>query len=499
MRLDSIWLKTILLLAAIMLVLGEVSYVQASSITFIPPGFIEVLLGGSGNDYVWRARVFPNGSMVLAVTTQSFGVPYSTQYDGGLWVAYLDPTGMPLRQWVYNYSSPLTIYDEELLSDGSVVLVGATSSWKAIIGRILSNGTVSFFKRVSPVPTEYFSYLTSVTVSPDGYILAGGSYYDLSTRNFYTWIIKMRGDGSIVWSKAFNIPPYSPLIMSLKFVNETTVVAAGFHAYYRAWIGALDYSTGELKWSFWAGTSPNDRFYRLSVIPGGMIAVAGRTGTSGLGGTDALLALFRHSDGSLVWSKAIGTPNNDEGWDTAYTGDGIILVGYAPVEPAEYKNDTIIAKYSLDGTLAWYKIYGGHGRDWAYSAYVDSHGYIYVFGGFEVEPGNTDALILKTNERGEILGCSYTRYGTLSSASPSLPMSPASSTPSDITPYTTTASLPLSSKPVTEAGHTMLCRAYVGGKLLTRPTDNAISLTIAALLIIPAATMLAVLGTKKRF
>lgn len=218
------------------------------------------------------------------------------------------------------------------------------------MARILSNGSVAFLERISPTPNEYYSYLTSVTVALDGNIVVGGIYYDLSSRNYYTWLLKLDENGGVIWSRAYSIAPQSPMIMSVKFINETTMIAAGYNWRSRAWLGAVNYTDGSIIWSRLIGISSADRLYRLNIVPGGLIAVAGRTDASGIGGTDALLMLFRFN-GSLVWSKAIGTPGNDEGWDAIHDDGGIVLTGYAPVNPAEYKNDTVVAKFSLDGSL----------------------------------------------------------------------------------------------------------------------------------------------------
>jgi hypothetical protein len=137
------------------------------------------------------------------------------------------------------------------------------------------------------------------------------------------------------------------------------------------------------------GGSARDEAVAVSFDSEGNTIVAGfsDSGSAPLSGRVPFLVKF-DSTGNVLWSKAfepspstgsyVGIPGISGG--LAIDCDNNIIVAGSVVLPGR-DHDAFVAKFAPNGTILWYKTFGGSKREHAYGVALDNFGNIYVTGG----------------------------------------------------------------------------------------------------------------------
>lgn len=147
---------------------------------------------------------------------------------------------------------------------------------------------------------------------------------------------------------------------------------------------------GTVLWTRQLGTPAADRPYGVALDGQGGVFVTGYTSGDLDGqhpdnaGNDAFL-LRVTAAGELAWITQFGTPDAaDRGYGLATGPDGATYVaGYSKGDLAADNagdKDIYVACFAPDGTLAWVQQFGGSGEDKAQAVTVDSSGRVIVVG-----------------------------------------------------------------------------------------------------------------------
>lgn len=133
------------------------------------------------------------------------------------------------------------------------------------------------------------------------------------------------------------------------------------------------------------------------------------TGISTGSGTDLdVVTLSLALNGSVRWIKRWNNPNansKDNGWCITQDDDHNIYVG-GNTKSSSGDYNLLILSYTSNGTLRWYRIYGGAGgsHDKSYSIVYGEDGYVYA-AGYSVENGSyPDILVIKYSTSGNYAG-----------------------------------------------------------------------------------------------
>ncbi|UXE60856.1 MAG: hypothetical protein KA717_36250 [Woronichinia naegeliana WA131] len=169
------------------------------------------------------------------------------------------------------------------------------------------------------------------------------------------------------------------------------------------------------QWTKLLGTSGVDRAFGLTTGNDGAIYVSGYTngnldGQTNSGGYDAFITQY-NPDGTKVWTKLLGTGNNDFAYALTTGNDGAIYVsGYTEgnLDGQTYSGgaDAFLTKYNPDGTKAWTKLLGTGGSNQANGLTTGNDGAIYVSGftsgnlDGQTNSGSYDAFVTKYNPDG---------------------------------------------------------------------------------------------------
>lgn len=142
-------------------------------------------------------------------------------------------------------------------------------------------------------------------------------------------------------------------------------------------------------------------------------ATEGGLGGPGAGGQDAFLARYTAA-GALLWTRQIGTPQWDEAIGVAVDGAGGVFIAgdtkgsLGGPNPAPGIEDAFLAKYDAAGSLLWTRQLGTPGIDIGFDAAADSAGNAFIAGwtaGSLGGPsaGGVDAFIAKYDATGALL------------------------------------------------------------------------------------------------
>ncbi len=239
-----------------------------------------------GDDSFNSVTVAPNGDIIVAGSTESFGAG-----DRDVWILRLDADGNVKWQKTYRGPSDEWATAVALADNGDIIVAGYTYSfgaggWDAWVLRLDSKGNVKWQKtyRGSRGDGAY-----AVAVAPNGDIIIAGD-----TRSFgagtpdyeNVWIIRLDSEGRIIWQKTYSVNTEGGnCAFSTAVAPNGDIIVTG------SFTMKLD-ANGNVIWA------KNVAGMDVAVIPNGDIVIAGNTNSFGTGGRDIWL-LRLPPDGEL--------------------------------------------------------------------------------------------------------------------------------------------------------------------------------------------------------
>lgn len=378
----------------------------------------QVVIGASGDDG-GADFIQVDGGFVIAGNTTSVG-------SGGrdALVFMTDSSGTPLWTTVYgggNHESAIGIVQ---LPDGGYAISGRTASHSysdidLYFARLDAQGGVTNFKSyggygedrsMGMIPTSDGQFLI-FGATRNGTISFGTSLQDVM-------LLKVTEYGDVIWSRAYG-GDVSEVSYSVKETPEGDFIV---FAYGDSWANQyvstdmyllkID-SKGNLLWTVCYGGDGYEMITAASagyVSPQGDIYVMGATNSYGAGDYDQILMKF-DSQGTLQWTRTIGTLGYDYGRGVITTGDDNVLAWGFIANPLNGSRNALVTKFtSDDGVPIWSKSYGGTSDDDIYRI-QETSGDSLVMMGLATSFGNggKDIWLIHTDPEGNT-DCHMTDY-----------------------------------------------------------------------------------------
>jgi uncharacterized repeat protein (TIGR01451 family) len=328
-------------------------------------------LGGSDMDFLGSLQLaHDSGYIVTGLTYSNDGDVMGNHGSADAWIARLGSRGNVVWQKCLGGSKyDLGIYVAPI-ADGYIFLGEALSTDGDLTGmrtsdtdtdiwvvKLEKNGNILWQRSFGG---SKYDRASSIKQTPDGgYIITGttnstdGNVQGLHGTKDDMWVVKLDGNGNMEWQKCLGgskdeyaydveVTTTGSFVVSGTTYSEDGDVT-GHHptdTTYEttdAWVVSLS-STGAIEWQKCFGTSLNDAFYDIQVLPDHSIAAVGKTGyikydiPYGRGNPDCWLVNFNNS-GNVIWEGTYIVPNvgyrEEYGTSLAITPAGnIIVAGY---------------------------------------------------------------------------------------------------------------------------------------------------------------------------
>jgi len=287
----------------------------------------------------------------------------------------------------------------------------------------------------------FFDQPQMIHEAPDGSFLVLGEAAslpgdgDVTTTNHGGtdyWLVKLSATGSILWQKSYG-GDRNEYAYDFKFTADGGYILAGEtesstgdvsgrHGGRDCWIVKVN-SAGNIDWQRCIGGSNDDEAYSVVVLNDGY-AFTGYTSSSDgnmsgyHGGVFDMLVAKLDLNGNLVWTRSLGSDNQDQGWGIVKGSDGgVVISGWTMGNNGDVSGshgDTefwLVKLNDQTGALVWQQCYGGSFNEMAYSIDVAPDGG-YLLGGYaESKDGQVTCMtssshaawIVKTSSTGALI------------------------------------------------------------------------------------------------
>ncbi len=288
----------------------------------------------------------------------------------------------------------------------------------AFVSKYNSSGTLLWTKQLG---TSSFDY--SYGVSADGLgnvYISGETDGDLEGSNAGStdaFVSKYNASGTLLWTKQLGTGSAerswdvsadglgNVYISGFTQGNLDGTSAGGFDAFVSKYN-----SGGTLLWTEQLGTSSTDVSLGVSADGLGNVYISGITQGS-LNGTNAGLndtfVSKYNSNGTLLWTKQLGTSSSDYSWDVSADGLGSVYISGYTSGSLEGTNagglDAFVSKYNSSGTLLWVEQFGTNTSDASYGVSADGLGGVYIsgetYGDLDgTNAGGADAFVVRITD-----------------------------------------------------------------------------------------------------
>ena len=391
------------------------------------------LLGSSGDDNSGSLTTGLDGSIYISgYTTGSLDGQTNSGGEDGFVTKY-SPDGVKVWTRLIGSKGDDRVWSLTTGRDGSIYLSGETTG--SLDGQSNSGGLDGFVTKYSPEGVKLWThqigsskddYSGDLTTGLDGFIyVSGGTAGSLDGKinsgGLDAFLTKYNPDGSKVWTQWLETSGHdiagsitTGIDGSVYLVGQTRAITDGQTSFddYDAFV--TKYSPEGVKlWTRSIATDRGDQAWALTTGLDGSIFISGFTygsldGQTKSGETDGFVTKYS-PDGIKVWTRLIGTSNDDEATALTTGLDGSIYVsGYTFGSlDGQVKSgiiDGFVTKFNSDGTKVWTRLIGTIGDTEAYGLTTGLDGSIYVSGSTtgsldgQVNKGGADAFLIKYKE-----------------------------------------------------------------------------------------------------
>jgi len=336
--------------------------------------------GGSGSEEGERMVVDEYGNAYIAGKTTSSGAGGSDvlvmKYSSGGSLLWCRTWGGSNDDWADGIA---------LAPDGSVIVAGTTASYGAggpdgLVLKFAEGGKLDWARTWGDSDEDI---INALTVDAEGNIYFGGERGSYGIAADDALLVKLSPDGNTVyWAKTWNWQ-YGDRIYGLTSDEYGNVYATGItggtYGGYEG-IPILKYSpAGELQWAKKWGTTTYNRGYGMCVSPSGDVYVAGMTEHHSDHWHDSLL-LKMHSNGDFDWVRTWGGDIGDGATDVSVDADGVAIASGATECFGAGLSDLTLVSVKPDGTLDLAGLWGGALGESATALSCFNNGKLYVAG-----------------------------------------------------------------------------------------------------------------------
>lgn len=188
----------------------------------------------------------------------------------------------------------------------------------------------------------------------DGNYLSLGWTYSIGNGETDFFLVKIRPNGNILWTKTFGGYEKETGISVKEFSNGNLLLSGTTRSFGNGagdCIFIITDKLGNRLNEFYYGSFGEDYLRESIITEDNNIVFTGFTDSFGNGSKDVILGKF-DTNGNLMWVKNFGGTKNDEGWSLKETSDsGFIISGFST--GTNLKQYSITIKTDINGIQTW--------------------------------------------------------------------------------------------------------------------------------------------------
>jgi subtilase family serine protease len=359
--------------------------------------FIRTIGSGGTSEKAYKIIPAPDGNLLVGGNKGNAALLMKVTPDGEiLWERTFD----------FNFGADF-IYDMIIDSEGKLVVVGRdqlnTTTLCFIMRYDLETNAVLWSKKL---PDPAYTRLEGVLELPNqNYFIYGMTNHGGNLDNLVMEVNK--NDGALIWQKSYNngqTDVFFDAVLKGNFFYTANVQRYGGLEKMRAAVSKLALNGNQL----WTRNYVKDqgataRMYADAIeIANDTLVVFGHGNLIGSDDVNYSLQLFTTNlDGDVHWAKQYTLPGNTSiGGIVIPVSDGYILQG---IYTKSSRTEMFMVKVNKQGTKLWAKSIGGPENETSRSA-VYHNGYIYFVGHTNELDANQDIFFGKMTLDGEVLG-----------------------------------------------------------------------------------------------
>jgi len=403
-------------LAALILLAPATGGVTAQGAPAGEPGGSNVILGfirgvgGGATEYCNSGVTTSDGSFIIG----GYSLTYHPGGLGDILMAKFD--GQGTLTWAKTYGGS---YNEQffdlwenndgtLFGAGYMYLGAASSTIDFLVAKFAADGTPIWSYTGGGASASDVAYAGQGTAD-GGYIVIGYTtgYVDPAGDIL---LVRLTSTGSVLWARSLTAQ------VGPGFDGGYCLCQASSGAFY---IGGYTESLGNtsqgliarmtpdgnLSWCKTFGGSAAEGVNQIVATPDGGFVAAGFIGSQGQGNND--IFVFRGtSQGSVVWSRLFGGPDNDYATGIDTTPDGGWIISASTRSCGDIDGDGLLIKLDSNGNFQWSSKAGGNNADFVRGVDSLSNGYFLYGQQSSFSAGFEDILMVRTNSSGMVPGCS---------------------------------------------------------------------------------------------
>lgn len=212
-------------------------------------------------------------------------------------------------------------------------------------------------------------------------------------------ILKLDRQGNLIWAKTWGTDGFDEADGQM-VVDEDTIYVCGRMDATNVFSGgdAVVIEFSKENGDYLAHVTWGDAFFDDGLgmtSDGTYLYVVGLTLSFGNGGQVFLLKYDK--DLNLVWQQIWGGPEGESARAVEIDDDGNVLIAGATTSYGNGQDDIILLQYSSEGTLNWYKTWGGPQREAVHGLAIDGNLAYLVGNTNSWGHGQDDALVIKAD------------------------------------------------------------------------------------------------------
>jgi hypothetical protein len=352
------------------------------------------------------------GNSILQTRDGGYAIA-GTQYNSGnqvesLFLVRTDEDGDTL--WTRRITESALKYSGNALVetyDGGFAIAcvrGDGVNFAPVLLKIDSSGNLVWNKCYTWQAQEH---IKSIVQTPDSGFLLAGYFYD---GDMLVYFIRTNAEGDTLWSRCYAKNGFNAQVYSVQITYDGGFVAVGsmqeqFTADVDAFIFKTD-SAGNFLWARGFGDTGYEYAQQVQVCSDSGFVIAAVTYSFGAGLADYFL-VKTNSLGNLLWSKTYGGASDDRSESVVQTSDGGFLFTGESASNSQGNFDICMVRTNGAGDTVWTKNVGSIQNNEGYSLTLTSDSAFAIAGYYYSVLGNNDLLLMKASAS-DFLACTET-------------------------------------------------------------------------------------------